>query len=203
MENPRGGHPQSPGSPHDLPLLLERLKPRIDRILAYFRVPPCDAQDLLQNLALQTFQRWSEIEQHESWFIVTLRKRCLVYHRDRRLADLRYISLEILDQYGDLARELPTVPSPADRLEIRVDLRRLLRNISATQRILLAARYRLGMVDHDTAQLTGLAAGSIRKLISRALARLRAAALRKGSVPNRAPVTGPTPPPTSERCHHS
>lgn len=166
-----------PTSPDDLPALLEQLQPITHRILAYFRIPPWDAEDILQDLSLVTLRRWNEIRQPAPWFLAALRTQCLMYHRARSVADRRFLPLEDLAQLLEIgAPPLPVIPSPADQLDTRVDLRCFLRQLSATQRLLLIARHRLGMVDHEAAQLTGLAVGSIRKLTSRALARLRAAA---------------------------
>lgn len=173
------------GCRQDLPLILEELKPILRRVLRYFEIPLPDAEDLVQTIALQACGEWSKIRQPAAWFVGNLRWRCIQYHRARRLEMRREVSLgETYDEseFGDPSVPIPTVPSPAEQVELRVDLERLLRCLSAKQRLLLAARFRLGMVDHEAAALAGVAPTSARKLTSRAMARLRRSA--------RAPTAG-------------
>lgn len=151
------------------------MQPILRRILGYFEIPRWDADDLLQGTALRALQQWAKFRRPGPWFVGTLRMRCIEYHRNRRLASRRQIPLEDDDGWDE--QYLPIVPSPADNLETRVDLRRFLRGLSPRQRLLLVARYRLGMVDHEAAVLTGVAPSSIRQLTSRALGRMRVSAL--------------------------
>ena len=175
LENGQPACGTGPWSRADLPLIIERLQPILRRILGYFEIPRWDAEDLLQGTALRALQQWSKIRQPGPWFVGTLRMRCIEYHRNRRLVSRRQIPLEDGDGWDE--QYLPIVPSPAENLETRVDLRRLLRGLSPRQRLLLVARFRLGMVDHEAAELIGVAPSSIRQLTSRALGRMRAVAL--------------------------
>jgi RNA polymerase sigma factor (sigma-70 family) len=166
----------APGCRHDLPMILEELKPTLRRVLRYFEIPLADAEDLVQTIALQACREWSKIRWPAAWFVGNLRRRCIQYHRARRLEIRREVSLgETYDEseFGEPSVPIPTAPSPAEQVELRVDLQRLLRRLSAKQRLLLAARFRLGMVDHEAATLAGVAPASARKLTSRAMARLR------------------------------
>ena len=175
-ESPVVADYDEPGFRQELPLILEELKPTLRKVLRYFDIPLADAEDLVQTIALQACRDWSKIRWPAAWFVGNLRRRCIQYHRARRLAIRREVSLgETYDEseFGEPSVPLPIVPSPAEHLELRVDLRRLLRCLSAKQRLLLAARFRLGMVDHEAATLAGVAPASARKLTSRAMARLR------------------------------
>jgi RNA polymerase sigma factor (sigma-70 family) len=170
-------------SPDDLPPLLAQLEPRFHSMLRFFRIPPADAEDLVQTTALLALLHWDQIRQPVPWLVGTLRNRCLVYHRDRRQAARRQVHVEDRTAPGDAGDPdalnlppLPPLPARREPLDARIDLHRLLRGFPPRHRLLLAARYQLGMADHEVAAVTGLATGSVRKVIHRALADVRAAA---------------------------
>ena len=177
-------------SPDDLPPFLARLEPRFRSMLRHYRIPPADGEDLLQTIALLALLHWNQIRQPAPWLLGTLRKRCLMYHRNRRLAARRQVCIEDRKPPGDRddARApnlppLPPLPAPCEPLEARIDLDRLLHRMPARHRLLLTARYRLGLADDEVAEATGLAVGSVRKVIHRALADVRAAAAGGATAP--------------------
>ena len=94
----------------------------------------------------------------------------------------RQVSLDsdVGEGKGRVALDLPVVPGSAEAVERRLYLLSLLRPLPIKLRVLLVARYLYGMVDHEVAEITGLAAGSVRKMTLRALARVRAEAGRLG-----------------------
>lgn len=180
-------------SPDDLPPYLARLEPRFHSMLRHFRIPPADGEDLLQTIALLALLHWEQIRQPAPWLLGTLRKRCLLYHRNRRLAARRQLRIEDRrpsghrDDAGAPSRSpmppLPALPAPREPLEARIDVDRLLRAMPARHRLVLTARYRLGLADGEVAEATGLAVGSVRKVIQRALADVRSAAAGGSSAP--------------------
>lgn len=170
-------------SPDDLALCLARLEARFRSLFQHYRIPPQDAEDLVQTTALLAVLNWERIQQPAPWLVGTLRNHCLLYHRYRQRAARCQVHFEDAGPPGDAgdpdAPNLPylaLLPAPDEPLDARVDVRRLLRALPARHRLLLAARYQLGMVDHEVAAATGLAAGSIRKLTQRALSDVRTAA---------------------------
>src|SRR5579859_7227493 len=72
------------GGKETLEQLVERLGPRLQRLLYRYRIPVSDADDLVQEALLSTVQKWEQIEDSEAWLLTTLRNRCVVYWRRRR-----------------------------------------------------------------------------------------------------------------------
>ena len=56
--------------------LLQELEPRIRATFSRFRIPPQDAEDLLQQALLVYLYKSESVESPEKWFIGTLRNRC-------------------------------------------------------------------------------------------------------------------------------
>src|SRR5258708_7527350 len=81
----------------ELPALLEVVRPELRRVLGHFRIPPDDAEDLVQTALLLTVARWGEIQDPRAWIVGTLRMRCIIYWRDRERGKGRYVTLEEWD----------------------------------------------------------------------------------------------------------
>ncbi|GAA1333036.1 sigma factor-like helix-turn-helix DNA-binding protein [Saccharothrix algeriensis] len=106
-----------------------------------------------------------------------------------------YVHAAVLNVFRDglrrgersLRRELrvavpDVVPDVADPVVDRAQVMRLLGQVSARQREVLAARYLLDLSERDAARLLGCSVGSVKTLTSRGLARLRAVlGTRKGA----------------------
>ena len=147
------------------PELHRRLRRRMDLMLYRYRIPPQDAEDLVQTSWLLAVTKWPGIRDPESWLLGTLERRCIVYWRKRQLQAQRYQPLD------GLAPEPAIEPVQAQRDRL-VDLGMAVRRLPLAQRRLLACRYRLGLSPPETAAAMGLAPSTVRPMIHRARARL-------------------------------
>ena len=156
-------------SPTQSPLvpLLERLRPRLHRLLAVYRVPPEEAEDLLQETVLITLSRWQDLEDVEGWILVTLRNLCVIHTRHRRRQRLCPMDPQLLEALSD-----PLAP-PQERAEVWWDFERLVPDLGEKERQLLTLRYGQGLTPEEVALELGYKPASIRKLLSRAVARLQ------------------------------
>lgn len=146
--------------------LLERLRPRLKQILYRYQVPPEDAEDILQEALLATVLKWERIRNPEAWLVVTLKNRCLIYWRRRRgsvFTAMDTIGLELVSE--------PEEP-PQEREHLRWDVESLIENLPTRHQDLLRMRYLMGHTPSEVADQLGYQRSSVRKLASRALARL-------------------------------
>lgn len=147
--------------------LLERLRPRLKQILYRYQVPPEDAEDILQEALLATVLKWERIRNPEAWLVVTLKNRCLIYWRRRRgslCTPMDTVALELLSEPED---------PPQEREHLRWDLNSLIeKNLPSRHRDLVRMRYLMGHTPSEVAERLGYQQSSVRKLASRALARL-------------------------------
>lgn len=146
--------------------LLERLRPRLKQILYRYQVPPEDAEDILQEALLATVLKWERIRNPEAWLVVTLKNRCLIYWRRRRgnpCSAVDSVALELLSEPED---------PPQERDHLRWDLDTLIEDLPERHRDLLRLRYLQGHTPSEVAERLGYCQSSVRKLASRALARL-------------------------------
>lgn len=154
--------------------LLERLRPRLNRLLAGYRVSPDEAEDLLQETVLITLSRWQEIQDLEGWVLVTLRNLCVIHSRRRRRQRLCPVDPQLLEALsGSLAPE-------QERAEVWWDFERLVPDLGEKERRLLTLRFGQGLTPEEVAEELGYKPASIRKLLSRAVARLQRLAGREG-----------------------
>jgi hypothetical protein len=64
--------------------LLKSTRPRLERVLRSFEVPPEDAEDILQDAQLTLLYKWDKIRSPENWLVGTVKKKCIMYWRKRR-----------------------------------------------------------------------------------------------------------------------
>src|SRR3984893_18664655 len=153
-----------------LPGLCEELRPKLRRIFWHYRIGPQDAEDLLQTVLTLALMRWEEIRDPAGWLVGTLDNQCVMYWRARHRRDQRF---ESLTPFHD---ELAVAPVQ-ERRRVLAELASLSRReLPAQQRRVLALRYGLGCSSDEVAAASGLALGSVRKTVHRALLRLRRAA---------------------------
>lgn len=161
-------HPKDQEQPRTETLdeLLVRLRPRFRQVLARFRIPAQDAEDILQEALVAAVHKWQEIQDPEAWLMVTLRNRCLIYWRRKRDSVLSNVDQTLLELMSK-----PQEP-PQRRQELLWDLDTLLEGVPDRCRELLRLRYRLGLSSAEAADRLGLRADSARKATQRCLAAL-------------------------------
>ncbi len=162
--------PNSPFSLDEIADTLETARPRLKEILRRHRIPPEDAEDLLQETFVITLAKWPEIQNKQAWLAATLRNRCLMYWRARRSPH----ALE-LTELADLELLAP----PREPLQMQVHhsrhVKKLLALLPARQRLAVVLRCGLELSPVEVAEQLGYHPASVRKMVRRALLRLRRA----------------------------
>ncbi|MFJ9713908.1 SigE family RNA polymerase sigma factor [Streptomyces sp. NPDC101234] len=126
---------------------------------------PLDAQDLLQTALARTYLHWHRIA-------------------DKRLADayLRRVMINTRTEWWRARKlqELPTeqlpdtsIEDPTQQLSDRQLLRDLMKALTPQQRSVLVLRHWEQLTTEETAAALGMAAGTVKSTLHRALARLR------------------------------
>lgn len=158
-------------------VFLERLRPKLCRILSQFRVPPSDSDDLVQQALLALVYGWDSIREPEAWLVGTLRNKCLLYWRQRRRCLYEAVDTVLLEWIADADRP------DQDRIEVAYDLDVLLAKLPERSRRLLELRYREGYTPAEIAEKLGYSPKSISKITQRSLALLSRELLRSACSP--------------------
>ncbi|MGH9362712.1 MAG: RNA polymerase sigma factor [Thermoanaerobaculia bacterium] len=155
-----------PLADRSLELLLERVGPRLKCVFVRFRIPPDDAEDLLQQALLAFIHQSGEVRDPEAWLAGTLRHKCLLYWRNRRR--------KVYDAVDDAMLEWLAPPQAPDQedTDLRRDLRQLIERLPPRCRSLLQLRYEFGYEAPELARRLGYRASSIGKITTRCLAAL-------------------------------
>lgn len=146
--------------------LLKRLEPRLKRLLASYRIPAEDAEDLLQQALLALLYQWDRVRDPECWLLGTLKRHCLMYWRTHRRRLYSAVDSTLLEW---LSR--PVEP-PQERADLLSDLQSLIERLPARCQSLLKLRFRLGYEPPEVAERLGYRASSIGKITNRCLAAL-------------------------------
>ena len=151
--------------PRDLDLreLLPRVRGRALRLLAHYRIPAADADDLLQQAFLALLCKTDHVRHPEAWILGTLRNKCRRYWRGRREHALDGLAEEALEAI------LPAAGPEQEHDDLRRDLEVLLARVPERCRTILRYRYVLGLRATEVAALLGCPASSVRQTASRCL----------------------------------
>lgn len=146
--------------------LLQGLEPRFRAVLARFRIPEQDVEDLVQQALLTYVRKRHTVRNPEAWLVGTLRNRCLKYWRARRRSLYTAVDSAILESMAGEG-----APGQ-ERADIRHDLECAMRALRPRCRSILGLRYGLGCEPRETARRLGYKESSIYKLMERCLAAL-------------------------------
>ena len=155
--------------------LVRQVRPRLKILLARYRIPLQDSEDLLQTTLLQLVYQWDRIRDHEAWLMGTMKRQCLMYWRDQRRRLYQAVDSALLEMVSE-----PVAPEQ-ERAELMRDLEVLIERLPSRCRALLALRFRLGYEPAEVAEMLGYSAASIGKITSRCLAALNRELLATGS----------------------
>jgi len=153
---------------------LRRVEPRLKRLLASYRIPGADAEDLVQQSLLALLYHWETVRDPESWLMGTLRRRCLMYWRGHRRRLYRAVDAAILEWLSE------PMAAPQDRDDLLADLENLIRRLPQRCRSLFLLRFRLGYEPPEVAAKLGYRASSIGKITTRCMAALNRELLASG-----------------------
>jgi RNA polymerase sigma factor (sigma-70 family) len=145
-------------------------------LFAHHRIPPEDAEDLVQQCLLAYLYKRGSIESFDRWLLGAVKKRCLMYWRGRRRRLYTAVDAAILDE---LAQEgLPE----QEREDLRRDLAAVLAQLPPRCRRLLELRFGLGYDPSEAARRLGYRPSGIYKTTRRS-----SAAWRRWPAPCRGP----------------
>jgi RNA polymerase sigma factor (sigma-70 family) len=145
---------------------LREVEPRLKRLLATYRIPSEDAEDVLQQSLLALLYQWERVRDPESWLFGTLRRHCLMYWRSQRRRIYSAVDSTLLEWLSE-----PMAPSQ-DRVDLLCDLEHLIDRLPSRCRLVLRLRFRLGYEPLEVARELGYRASSIGKITARCLAAL-------------------------------
>jgi RNA polymerase sigma factor (sigma-70 family) len=165
---------QSPEPSVSLDDFLKGMEPKLKRLLAFYRIPPDDAEDVLQQTLLALLYQWERVRDPENWLIGTLKRHCLMYRRLKRRRIYSAVDAAVLDWLSE-----PVAPNQ-ERSDLLADLEHMLDRLPLRCRSLLRLRYRLGFETHELAMKLGYRASSIGKITTRCLAALARELLAAG-----------------------
>ena len=146
--------------------ILARMEPRLKRVLARYKIPAQDADDLLQETFLIMITKAETIRNLDAWLLATLANRCIIYWRKHRSRLWDLVDTTILELLSD------TETPPQVRTELRCDLDALLSALPDRCRSVLRLRYGFGCSTAEAAERMGYCKSSIRKVTRRCLAAL-------------------------------
>jgi RNA polymerase sigma factor (sigma-70 family) len=144
------------------------VRPKLRRLLMAWRVPPEDADDLVQDSLLALVHAWHHmhaVASREAWLLGTLHLTILQYRR-RRAQERR------LQEALSVERAAAESP-PQERQDSARDVAALTAALPHRVRQLLWLHYGLELKPREAAATLGCRPGSVRKLSHRALVRIR------------------------------
>ncbi|HEV2854898.1 MAG TPA: sigma-70 family RNA polymerase sigma factor [Thermoanaerobaculia bacterium] len=155
---------------------LKAVEPRLKRLLATYRIPSEDAEDVLQQALLALLYQWERVRDPENWLFGTVKRHCLMYWRARRRRIYSAVDTTILEWLS-----APIAP-PQERADLLCDLENLIDRLPDRCRRLLRLRFRLGYEPLEAAREMGYRDSSIGKVTTRCLAALSRELLASGLV---------------------
>jgi RNA polymerase sigma factor (sigma-70 family) len=161
--------------------VLKEVRPELARILARYRIPPLDSDDLVQDALVALLLKWPHVHHPAGWLPVTLRYLCLDYAK-RRQRQAVAVDPQWLEELAGAASQ------QVDQ-DQRLDLQRLSRALPPRQQRLLWLAYGLGLSRRELAHELGRRAASVGRARQRAVARLRQ--LADGGSPSLKESLGP------------
>lgn len=155
---------------------LKAVEPKLKRLLAIYRIPSEDAEDLLQQALLALLYQWERVRDPERWLFGTVRRHCLMYWRTNRRRIYSAVDATLLEWLSE-----PMAPSQ-ERSDLIYDLECLIDRLPVRCRKVLRLRFRLGYEPPEVAAQLGYRASSIGKITTRCLAALSRELLASGLV---------------------
>jgi len=153
---------------------LDELRPRLRRVFAHHRIPPEDAEDILQQTLLAYLYKRDSVQDFERWLLAAVRKRCLMYWRGRRRRFYTAIDAAILDELAEQG-----VPRQ-HQADFQRDLGRVVTGLTRKCRNLLQLRFGLGYDPPEAARRLGYQPSGIYKTLERCLAALASGMTKAG-----------------------
>jgi RNA polymerase sigma factor (sigma-70 family) len=163
-----------PDPPLSFDEFLRAIEPRLKKLLATYRIPAEDAEDVLQQTLLALLYQWERVRDPECWLLGTLKRHCLMYWRNHRRQIYAAVDSTVLELLSG------PVPPSQEKSDLLCDLDSLLSRLPSRCRSILQLRFRLGYEPPEVARRLGYQASSIGKITTRCLAALSRELLAAG-----------------------
>jgi RNA polymerase sigma factor (sigma-70 family) len=154
-------------SAEELPVIVDRMRPRLKAIFCRYRLTPEDAEDVLQTAMLRALVRWDEIRDKERWLYGTVCRMSCGCWRSAWKRDVVSMDPQDLEWLGGCA------DPPQERCDRMADVERACRQLSRRQGRVLVLRHAHGLRVAEVAAAVGIQPVSVRKVAHRALAQVR------------------------------
>lgn len=145
-----------------LATLLTAMKPRLQGILASSRIPPQDAEDVLQDAMVIFLLKRRNVKNPEKWLLGVVKRRCLVYWRARRRQLWEAVDFAILEAVAAPGG------APQHALDFLRDLEEIIDSLPERQRELVKLLLEEEPDPYEVADRLGYARSGIHKVIRRA-----------------------------------
>lgn len=143
--------------------LMDEIRPRALWLIGHYRIPPQDADDLLQQTFLAFLYKHADVRDPEAWLLGTLRHKCLRYWRKRKRQAFDPV------EEGLLEEALGPEATAQELVDLRHDLELALARLPERCRRILRHRYALGYRATEIAEILGFRPATVRKISSRCL----------------------------------
>jgi RNA polymerase sigma-70 factor (ECF subfamily) len=166
---------------------MERLLMRAQEVAYRFSLLVCghpeDAEDVMQDALLKTYQHVSDIadpDAFRTWLYSTVRNACLMKRRRRAGEPAQFVSIDAADPSDDgttAAVDVAGTTRPADQrlIDAWIDarLRKALQRLPAAHRAILVLREIEGLSTREVAAVTGISEANVKTRLHRARVTLR------------------------------
>ena len=169
------GRGQESVVPASFDRFLAEVEPKLKRLLAAYRIPHEDVEDILQNSLLALLYQWERVLDPESWLFGTVKRHCLMYWRTNRRRIYSTVDATILEWLSE------SRVSPQEGSDLLCDLESVINRLPSRCRALLRLRV-LGYEPEEVAHKLGYRVSSISKITSRCLTALSQELLASGLV---------------------
>ena len=146
--------------------ILPSLRRPLSKIFHHYRIPPADAEDLIQDSLLILVHQWDRVRHPTRYLFGTVRLR-IFNHLRRRALEQGILAAGDVDEIP--AHEVLSL------LELRWDARRLLCRLSPVAQRVIALRFFSNLKHREIAALVGQSEASVRQILCRSLQRLKRA----------------------------
>lgn len=153
---------------------LKAVEPQLKRLLAKYRIPSEDAEDLLQQALLALLYQWERVRDPERWLFGTVRRLCQMYWRTNRRRIVSAVDTTLLEWLSE-----PMAPTQ-ERADLLCDLECLIDRLHPRCQKVLRLRFRLGYEPPEVAAKLGYQKSSIGKITTRCLVALSRELLASG-----------------------
>lgn len=102
---------------------LTAVEPKLKRLLAVYRIPADDAEDVLQQALLALLYQWDRVRDPESWLFGTVKRHCLMYWRTHKRRIYLAVDSTILEWLSE-----PIAPNQ-EKADLLCDLESLIHQL--------------------------------------------------------------------------